>query len=116
MHIAEMMRSLGESLGGGATVRNVYGEPVTIGGRTVIPVARVRYAFGAGGGSDSTGEPGRRGGGGGGGRVWAVPCGYVEITGGGSRFVPIHNSAGMALAALAGVAVGAAIVLGWSRD
>src|ERR1041384_6144654 len=110
MNVAEMMRSLGETVGGGATVRNVYGEPVTSGDRTVIPVASVKYAFGGGGGSAHEGEPDRRGGGGGGGRARGQPCGYVEITPAGPRFGPIYDTAAIAVAVAAGMAIGAVLV------
>jgi uncharacterized spore protein YtfJ len=105
MNLVEMMRSLGETVGGGATVRNVYGDPVTSGDRTVVPVASVKYAFGGGGGTER--------GGGGGGRAWAKPCGYVEISPAGTRYVPIHDGAAIAAAVAVGVAIGAALV--WAR-
>lgn len=63
-----------------------FGEPVTHGDRTVIPVARVQgaggYGFGRGG------DPGGDGGGGGG---WleAKPVGFVEITAAGTSFQKI---------------------------
>ena len=50
MKVAKTLRSLGDHLQAGASVRNVYGDPVNIGRRTVIPIARVSYGFGAGGG------------------------------------------------------------------
>ena len=49
--VAETLHSLGDQLQVGASVRNVYGDPVDVGGRTVIPIARVSYGFGAGGGA-----------------------------------------------------------------
>ena len=110
MNVAEMMRSIGETVGGGATVKNVYGEPVTSGERTVIPVASVKYAFGGGGGSEPEGQPGRRGGGGGGGRAFAKPCGYIEITPSGTRYIPIYDGAVIVAAIAAGAAIGAALV------
>ena len=36
-----------------ASVNAIYGEPVSAEGKTIIPVARVRYAFGGGGGTNS---------------------------------------------------------------
>jgi hypothetical protein len=56
--------------------RLCYGEPVHVGGRTVIPVARVRAAGGMG----------QRGGGG---RLDAVPVGFIEVSEAGARFEPI---------------------------
>ena len=49
--VAKTLHSLGDHLQVGASVRNVYGDPVDVGGRTVIPIARVSYGFGAGGGA-----------------------------------------------------------------
>jgi hypothetical protein len=46
--VAKTLRSLGDHLQVGASVRNVYGDPVNVGGRTVIPIARVSYGFGVG--------------------------------------------------------------------
>ena len=48
MSVAETIRALGDSITGNAGVRTVYGEPVTNGQWTVIPVAEVKYAFGGG--------------------------------------------------------------------
>jgi uncharacterized spore protein YtfJ len=81
MDIRQMLQNLAESVSAGASVKNVYGEPVVVGNRTVLPAARVRYAFGGGGG----GEASR---GGGGGRVSVRPCGALEITPEGARFIP----------------------------
>ena len=65
--VAETLHSLGDHLQVGASVRNVYGDPVDVGGRTVIPIARVSYGFGAGGGARGSEEAeSERGGSGGG--------------------------------------------------
>ena len=50
MNIAEILRNFGEIVGNSASVRSVYGEPVRMGDRVVLPVAKIRYAFGGGGG------------------------------------------------------------------
>jgi hypothetical protein len=81
--------------------RLCYGEPVHVDGRTVIPVASVRAAGGAG----------ARGGGG---RLDAVPVGFIDVTAEGARFEAITRpqrtvgalAAGGA-AALSGVAAAA---------
>lgn len=77
-----------------ADVRTVFGEPVTHGDRTVIPVARVtaNYGFGAGGGEgerEDAPQHGSGGGGGGGGRVKAHPIGFIEMSNDSAQFVPI---------------------------
>jgi uncharacterized spore protein YtfJ len=77
-----------------ADSRTVFGEPVTRGERTVIPVARVtaNYGFGAGGGEgqrEDRQNHGSGGGGGGGGRVKAHPIGFIEMSNDDVHFVPI---------------------------
>ncbi|MEX0787123.1 MAG: spore germination protein GerW family protein [Dehalococcoidia bacterium] len=80
------------------SVSTIYGEPITAGAVTVVPVARVTFGFGGGGGGGSgegpreQGGSGNGGGGGGGGGGAVLPIGYVEITEAGSRWVPIEPS------------------------
>ncbi len=71
--------------------RMCFGEPVEAGGRTVIPVARVKASGGAGwgGGGD---EGGTGEGGGGGGHLDAAPIGFIEVGADGSRFVAIRDA------------------------
>ena len=92
-------------LGNYARSETVFGDPVTQDGVTVIPVAKVRWAFGGGAGAGS--DDGKEGedygeGGGGGGAVSAVPVGYIEIVGGRAEFKPIKDIAGTWPALLAG--------------
>jgi uncharacterized spore protein YtfJ len=81
---------------------------VTVGNRTVIPIAQVRYAFGGGGGHPKGDEA--AGGGGGGGAVSAKPSGALEISAEGTRFITFcdHRATGIALAL--GFVPGAAVV------
>ena len=85
----ERLNRFMESLGGTASARAVFGEPVEKDGVTIVPVARVRYGGGGGGGRG----PGRkkkgdaqatrtRSGFGHGGGVQAAPVGYIELSGG----------------------------------
>ena len=64
MNATEMLQRIGESLGSTATVISVFGEPSHAEGKTVVPVAKVAYGFGAGGGSGNrgSGEGGEGGG------------------------------------------------------
>jgi len=107
MGIQQILESVGERVAAGASIKNVYGDPVTVAERTVIPVAQVRYAFGAGG-SPRSGEEAS---GGGGGRVSARPCGALEITAHGTRFIAFDDrwrtGAALALGFLLGAAVAA---------
>ncbi|OGO51398.1 MAG: hypothetical protein A2148_11650 [Chloroflexi bacterium RBG_16_68_14] len=81
------------------TARTAYGEPVTANGVTVIPVARIAFGFGAGGGVGEAGPSGDGGeagppptGGGGGGGGVVQPLGFIEISAGGARWVPLEPS------------------------
>jgi uncharacterized spore protein YtfJ len=102
------------------SIRHVYGEPVTHGDTTVIPVAKVAYGFGAGGGQGPsrrlTGAPGESPSGeenrtdaqgaGGGGGVRMTPVGALEIGPLGTRFVRFHPMAPLLGATALGLAVG----------
>jgi len=50
MSAVEILEKIGESLSSTATVRSVFGEPIHVEGKTVVPVAKVAYGFGAGSG------------------------------------------------------------------
>jgi uncharacterized spore protein YtfJ len=106
MTASDLLESIGEKLGSTATVKTVYGEPIQANGKTVVPIAKVAYGFGAGFGSghgkhngheiaahengshDAAHEARHGEGGGGGGGVRAFPAGALEITDSGTRFVP----------------------------
>jgi uncharacterized spore protein YtfJ len=98
----EILDSLSERMHASAHVRNVFGDPIAAGDRTIIPVARLGYGLGAGTGGDD-----KRGGGGGGGGVGAMPVGVVEITSAGTRFISLHDTRRLAIAATAGFLFGA---------
>jgi uncharacterized spore protein YtfJ len=88
--------------------RLCFGEPVTSGGRTVIPVARVRTAGGWGWGSGDERDRGGTGsGGGGGGFVEAKPAGFIEFDDAGARYhaIPDPDRLANTVKALAGAAV-----------
>ncbi len=108
METTQLLEKIGESLGSSATVRSVFGEPIHAEGKTVVPVAKVAYGFGAGGGrgpkkgGDGAEQPE---GGGGGGGMRAFPAGALEITQQGTRFIPFTDVRWIAGAFLAGVFV-----------
>ena len=92
-----------------ANVNAVFGEPVTVEGRTVIPVAKVAYGFGMGIGHASAAEEGAtegagdsgggdRAGGSGGGGVLARPFAVVEVTPEGTRVESVVDEQKVALA------------------
>jgi uncharacterized spore protein YtfJ len=95
---------MAERVGGRASVRAVFGDPIERSGVTVIPVARVRYGFGGGAGNGPSSESriAAGSGTGGGGGVSADPVGYLEIGPDGASFYPItaaRPSPGFMLAA-----------------
>jgi uncharacterized spore protein YtfJ len=111
LRVSDMLRSLGDHVQFGTSARNVYGDPVTIGGRTVIPIARIACGFGAGSSAAdwhnvAGSESGIRGGGAG---FGAKPIGALEITEAGTRFIPFVQPAQLIIAALSGLLIGLAI-------
>jgi uncharacterized spore protein YtfJ len=102
------------------SIRHVYGDPVQHGDTTVIPIAKVAYGFGAGGGRGpgrvrpgatdkrtSSDDPAEAQGMGGGGGVRLTPFGALEIGPRGTRFIRLHPLA----RPLGAVAIG--LVVGW---
>ncbi len=57
--------------------RTVVGEPVVAGGLTLIPVSKISFGFGAGGGKDGKGQSGTGGG------ATVEPIAFVVIDGDG---------------------------------
>jgi uncharacterized spore protein YtfJ len=111
--IQQLLESIGDRLAAGTSIKNVYGDPVTAGDRTVIPAAEVRYAFGGGGGTRKSDDQLS---GGGGGRVSARPSGALEVTPEGARFIPFDDPR-RAVAALAlGFLLGVAVAALWGQE
>ncbi len=106
--VAEIVRSLADRVEAGTSLRNVYGDPVKVGGRTVIPIARVSFAFGAGGGAKGRKKATAEGGGGGAG-ISSRPVGALEITEAETRFIRFTDPARLATGLLAGLLLGVAI-------
>src|ERR1019366_1263793 len=107
MDIQQLLQNFAERVSTSASVRNVYGDPVVVGNRTVIPVAQVGYAFGGGGGAKAESP---NGGGGGGGRVFARPCGALEVTPERTRFLDFVDRPRRGAALALGFVLGAAVV------
>ena len=88
-----------------AGIKTVFGEPITVEGHTIIPVAKIRYGFGLGmghgsrPGQDASGE-----GAGGGGGMTARPVALVEITADGVKVKPIPDVTRLAMMGMALVA------------
>lgn len=113
MNATELLQKIGETMGSTATVKAVFGEPIQVNGKTVVPVAKVAYAFGGGfGQGKNSAHAERQGeGGGGGGGVRAFPAGALEITDTGTRFVPFTDVRWLVAVFTAGAALGSLIVM-----
>lgn len=103
MSAPEALNTLAEQLAGSANVKSVFGEPITVGEKVIIPVAKV--AFGLGRASGRRSEGGQEGDSLGGGAK-AVPAGVVEITAKGTCFVPANLNRKLVSAALLGFCAG----------
>lgn len=117
MSTKELIDSAVEHLRASAGVKTVYGDPVVIDGKTIIPVAKVAYGFGGGTGTkkasqtkDANGSPVANTGEGAGGGVAAKPVGVVEISGQETKFVGFGQAKRLAWAAAIGSGLG--LVLG----
>jgi uncharacterized spore protein YtfJ len=117
MNVKETLESLAERLQT-TGVKTIFGDPISAEGRTIVPVARVAYGFGSGGGmSGRHAEPSRDRNGegaGGGGGVRAVPAGVVEITRDQTRFVRFGDWRPAAAAAILGFSAGV-LLSKWAR-
>lgn len=114
--VGDSIRSVVSDLGEHASVRPVYGEPIEVGRKTIVPVARVAYGFGRGGSEaeDGADDDGTGEGGGGGGGVSVRPVGVVEISDGETRHLRFGDRRRLGLAVLAGLALG--LLLGRRRS
>ncbi len=89
-----------------ANVNACFGQPVTVEGRTVVPVARIGYGLGLGAGQgpiaeaeDEMLEAGMGGGGGAGGMI-SSPLGVIEVTSEGTRVEPVIDRQMVAIVAM----------------
>jgi uncharacterized spore protein YtfJ len=104
MDNTNFIEKLASQFGQNASVKNVYGEPIIAGEKTIIPVAQIAYGLGGGYGhgknklkqlneSQEANKEGITGeGSGGGGGMLAKPKGVYEITGAGTRFIPASGN------------------------
>jgi uncharacterized spore protein YtfJ len=109
-----LLQSLKDGILGQASVKAIYGEPISAQGKTIIPVGKVIYGYGAGAGTGGVGDTSARGeGGGGGGGARVIPLGVIEVSEQPTRFVAISDRRKLAGALLAGVSLG--MLMGWRR-
>lgn len=110
MAIQDVFHSITERLQSTANVKTIYGEPIVMGQRKIVPVAKVGFGFGAGAGSrgGSKGEAAAKSdeGGGGGGGCRITPAGVIEITDAGTRYISFNQAPKVAAGIAAGLALG----------
>ncbi len=82
------LERLAGTVGGSVQAQAVYGQPVEREGITIIPVARVIYGFGGGGGDKASGTEHGEGGGGG---AQVQPVGFISVRGGSAEFRSIPD-------------------------
>jgi uncharacterized spore protein YtfJ len=99
------LERIAEKLGVTAKASTVYSEPIERDGTTVIPVAKVRFGVGGGGGV----KAGQRGSGGGGG-MKVTPLGYIEIKQGEAEYKPIREPSSYVPVILAGGVAGCLVL------
>ena len=117
MTIHELVQTISGRVQTAASVKTVYGGPIAAEGRTIIPVARVRYGFGGGGGNNirpDDGEP-QGTGGGGGGAVEVTPVGFIELTTGDVRYVSFEERRRIVRATVFGILVALFLLRGRRR-
>ena len=105
--VSDTINKITDRLQAAATAKTVYGEPLLIEGKTLIPVAKVRYGFGAGSADDADENPD---GGGGGGGVEISPIGVIEITPGETKYISLEGPRAFIKYALVAMAIIALIV------
>jgi uncharacterized spore protein YtfJ len=117
LSIQQFVQSVVDRLQTTANVKTVFGEPIEVKGRTLIPVARVAYGFGAGSrrgmqaaAESKEAEPCGVGG------VGVKPAGVLEITDEGTRFIPIGHRRRLVGALFLGLVIGILISGRRSRD
>jgi uncharacterized spore protein YtfJ len=107
MSSLSLLQSLHENLSSRAQVKSVFGEPITAGDKTIIPVAKIGYGFGGVTGRGGLEIKTARGeGGGGGGGVRVLPVGVFEVAANGTRFVAIGDKKKLVGALLLGAGLG----------
>jgi uncharacterized spore protein YtfJ len=83
--IHEVLKEVSENIEKTADAKTVFGDPIKVGHRTIIPVATISVS--TGGGIGGRGGP----------RLESKPVGYIEIMEEGAKFVSTPDYTNMAL-------------------
>jgi len=77
--VEELLKTVTEKLAEMVETKTVVGDPITVEGRTILPVTKVSFGFGSGGG-EGKGKEGEGGGSGGGGGASIEPIAFLVIS------------------------------------
>ena len=97
--VANLVKTTLEEVEKVLTTRTVVGEPITVEGRTIIPLISIGFGFGAGGGSGKSEakQKGEGEGGGTGGGAWVRPIAVIIIDKDGVRVEPVNRGLSAAI-------------------
>lgn len=105
MGLEDVMKEVTSELERLVSAKTVVGEPVIAGDKTILPITKVSFGFGSGGGEGSKNnvESGFGGGGGGGAKI--EPVAFLVISDEGVRLMTLsgNNDLGKLLDAIPGV-------------
>ncbi|MDA0524862.1 GerW family sporulation protein [Methanococcoides alaskense] len=105
MGLEDVMKEVTSELERLVSAKTVVGEPVIAGGKTILPITKVSFGFGSGGGEGSKDgvESGFGGGGGGGAKI--EPVAFLVISDEGVRLMTLagNSDLGKLLDAVPGV-------------
>lgn len=116
MSVHQVLEPLLERLHSTADIKTIYGDPINVEGKTIIPVAKVMYGLGGGFGKMKTKDREGRveekpAGESGGGGIRILPAGIIEISKGETRYISLGERKTMwgiflIVAFLAGILIG----------
>ncbi|MDK2892528.1 spore germination protein GerW family protein [Methanohalophilus sp.] len=91
MGLEDIMKEVSTELEKLVSTKTVVGEPIEVAGATIVPVSRVSFGFGSGGGEGKKGatEEGFGGGGGAGARI--EPVAFIVVSGEDVRLLTISG-------------------------
>lgn len=106
MSFQQALQSIIDRLKGTADIKTIYGDPIEVKGKTIIPVAKIAYGFGAGSRKGEKGESEEPEGGGGGGGIMVKPKGVLEITEDSTSFISFDETSKFITALIIGLFIG----------
>lgn len=91
MGLEDLMKEVSAELEKLVSTKTVFGDPIEVSGVTIVPVSRVSFGFGSGGGEGkkSGTEEGFGGGGGAGAKI--EPVAFIVVSGGDVRLLTVSG-------------------------